>query len=307
MKIKYISIFIIFICLTFEVTGQSIADYVKSELKQPQSTSEGIYYEIEGAGNGIQPKEGDYIVVKYVGKLLNGKQFDASPKSEPLVFQLGRRQVIQGWEKGLLFFRKGDTGKLIVPSALAYGKRGVGNVIPENADLMFEITLIDIMDQDGYDDYMKRQEAAARAKFEKEKRNQLETDKVLIANYARKNKFKVNRLPSGLSYCLKKKGKGNLAREGDKIAVEYTGELLDGAIFDSNKDKAPFEFVLGNKKTIPGWEEGLLHFKKGSEGYLFIPSQLAYGPRPIRDEKVNIPGNSVLIFKIKVLKLETPN
>ena len=80
--------------------------------------------------------------------------------------------------------------------------------------------------------------------------------------------------------------------------------LLDGTIFDSTEGKSPFEFTLGLGKTIPGWEEGLPFFKQGSQGYLLIPSQLAYGPRPIIEEDINIPGNSVLIFKIKVVEIE---
>jgi len=303
MKHKYILTFGLLLFSIFWLQGQSIAEYVKKEIPHAESTSKGVFYSIEQPTKNQKPRSGDYVMVSYVGKMLNGKEFDASPKGEPLVFQLGRRQVIQRWEIGLIHFGKGESGKLVVPSNLAYGKRGVGNVIPPNSDLVFELTMIDIMDQDGYDAHMKREEDKARAKFEKDKRNQLETDKVLIATYARKNKFKVNRLPSGLSYSLKKKGKGDFAKVGDKISVTYTGELLDGTIFDSNKDKSPFEFVLGKNKTIAGWEEGLLHFKKGSEGYLFIPSQLAYGPRPIQDDKTNIPANSVLIFKVKVVSL----
>lgn len=296
------TIFFYIISLVF-VSAQGISDYISKNLPNATVTQDGLYYMIEHVGTSQSPETGDYVKVSYVGHLLNGNKFDASPEDEPLVFQLGRRQVIQGWEKGLLHFSKGASGKLVIPSHLAYGKRGVGNTIPPDADLLFNIELLDIMDQEGYDDYMRKQEDIARAKFEKEKRNQHETDKVLIANYVRKNKYKATRLPSGLSYSLKKKGKGDLASEGDQISVSYTGELLDGTVFDSNEGKAPFEFTLGNKKTIPGWEEGLLHFKKGSEGFLFIPSQLAYGPRTIRDEKVNIPGNSVLVFKIKVVGL----
>ncbi len=304
MKYLYIVFICSFLVLDSQLTAQPLESFVEAKLPQAKSTPNGLFYQLETAGEGKKPEVGDYIKLSFVGKLLDGKTFDESPKEEPLVFQLGKRQVIQGWETGLVHFKKGAKGTLALPSQLAYGKRGVGNIVPPDADLIYEIELIDIMDQEGYDNYMKKEEAKARAAFEKKKRQQLESDKVDIVNYARKNKLKVNRLPSGLSYMIKKKGKKEFAKAGDKLSVAYTGMLLDGTVFDSTEGKSPFEFTLGQGKTIQGWEEGLSFFKRGAEGYLLIPSQLAYGPRPIIEKDINIPGNSVLIFKIKVVEIQ---
>ena len=93
---------------------------------------------------------------------------------------------------------------------------------------------------------------------------------------------------------------------GSSFEVKYKGQLTDGTVFDDSfgKRAEPFKFVLGKGKAIEGWEEGLKNFKKGSEGWLLIPSSLAYGPRSIREGKINIPANSVLVFKIKVVNLK---
>ena len=102
---------------------------------------------------------------------------------------------------------------------------------------------------------------------------------------------------------ITKKGKGPIAEVGDELEVQYAGYLLDGSPFDKTKEEDTFTFTLNKGKVIEGWDEGLQFFNEGSEGWLLIPSKLAYGPRPIYEKGINIPSNSVLIFKIKLLKI----
>ena len=78
--------------------------------------------------------------------------------------------------------------------------------------------------------------------------------------------------------------------------MRYKGYLLDGTVFDQSEK---FEFTLGAAKVVEGWEEGLKFFLPGSEGWLLVPSKLAYGPLAVG----KVPANSVLIFKIKMLKI----
>jgi len=61
------------------------------------------------------------------------------------------------------------------------------------------------------------------------------------------------------------------------VLVDYTGRLIDGTEFDSSKGKNPIEFMLGDKKVIPGWEEGILGMKVGGSRRLIIPAELGYG------------------------------
>ena len=280
----------------------SLEAYLKSQEIEAEITEEGLFYKIEKYGNGTTPNPGDYVMIKYKGMLLNGNVFDESDEDEPFVFQLGYRHVILGWEYGIPLFQVGSKGRLFVPAELAYGRNGAGTMVPPNAPLIFEIELVKIMTFEEYDKHMVNMEKKAKKKFEAKKKAQFTADKKLIQEYLISHKIKKSkRLPSGVSYVITKKGKGENAKPGDFIDVHYSGYLVDDSMFDSSEGKASYKFQLGKGKVIDGWDVGLQQFNKGSEGWLLIPSQDAYGPRPIEEDGISIPGNSVLIFKIKVL------
>lgn len=99
-------------------------------------------------------------------------------------------------------------------------------------------------------------------------------------------------------------GKGVEAKEGDKVAVYYTGTFTDGKEFDSSKAHAPdgskpdpFEFTLGQGQVIKGWDQGVKGMKVGGKRKLVIPPDLAYGPRG----RPGIPPNSTLKFDVELL------
>ncbi|MFT5385075.1 MAG: FKBP-type peptidyl-prolyl cis-trans isomerase FkpA [Saprospiraceae bacterium] len=297
-------------CFCYTLTFANALDsidletYLRQNNLQPKISEDGLYYLMDNEGRGDYPKTGDYVMVSYVGKLLNGTVFDQSGE-EPFIFQLGYRQVIRGWEKGIPLFKVGSIGTLYIPPHLGYSKTGAGKVIPPNAALIYEIEVLKIMDYDAYDRYMAALEEKERIAFEKQQTAQFSTDKKLIHEYASSHKLKTKRLSSGVSYSLKKKGKGTVPRDGDIITFHYEGFLLDDKAFDSSyKRKQPFTFQFGKGKAIKGLEEALGYFKKGSVGWILIPSRLAYGPMEIDEEGIYIPGNSVLIFKVKVLKID---
>jgi FKBP-type peptidyl-prolyl cis-trans isomerase len=89
---------------------------------------------------------GDTIAVQYIGYFEDGRVFDTSLKGEkkPFVFKLGAGQVIAGWDIGLQDMKQGAMRRLYVSAALAYGVRGVGNTIPPNTNLIFDVQLITI-------------------------------------------------------------------------------------------------------------------------------------------------------------------
>ena len=88
--------------------------------------------------------EGDEVTVHYEGRLKsNDFKFDSSfDRGEPITFELGKELVIAGWEQGLLGTCSGQSISLEIPSDLGYGANGVGEVIPANADLAFNMTLV---------------------------------------------------------------------------------------------------------------------------------------------------------------------
>jgi peptidylprolyl isomerase len=109
------------------------------------TTASGLGYVDLVAGTGPQPKTGDSVRVHYTGWLENGKKFDSShDRREPLVFAVGRGQVIKGWDEGVGSMKVGGKRKLVIPAGLGYGSQGAGGVIPPNATLIFEVELLGI-------------------------------------------------------------------------------------------------------------------------------------------------------------------
>ena len=115
------------------------------------SMDDGPKLEIVDLKDGKDPdapiaKRGDVVLVKYVGKLEDGTQFDAASE---FAFMLGEGEVIKGWDEGVEGMRVGSKRKLVVPSKLGYGKRGSAPDIPPNATLHFVITLKEIRSSEG--------------------------------------------------------------------------------------------------------------------------------------------------------------
>ena len=101
--------------------------------------------EILQDSDGQIAKNGDTVSVHYTGWLENGTKFDSSvDRGEPFKITLGAGQVIQGWELGLVGIKKGEVRRLFIPSQLGYGEQGAGELIPPNANLIFEVQLLEI-------------------------------------------------------------------------------------------------------------------------------------------------------------------
>jgi FKBP-type peptidyl-prolyl cis-trans isomerase len=121
-----------------------IKEYIEKNKLEAKSTASGLHYVITKASTGASPKANDSVSVHYVGKLLDGKEFDNSLKrGEPIEFTLGQGMVIPGWDEGIALLKKGEKALLIIPSGLAYGPRGAGDMIPPNSILLFEVELVD--------------------------------------------------------------------------------------------------------------------------------------------------------------------
>jgi FKBP-type peptidyl-prolyl cis-trans isomerase FkpA len=108
------------------------------------TTKSGLKYVDQKVGDGKEAKDGDTVVVHYTGWLKDGKKFDSShDRKEPFEFKIGGR-VIKGWNEGVPGMKVGGKRKLIIPAELAYGARGAGDDIPPNAELTFEVELLEI-------------------------------------------------------------------------------------------------------------------------------------------------------------------
>ena len=104
----------------------------------------GLQYEVINEGTGKKAKATDHVKCHYEGTLIDGTLFDSSIKrGEPAVF--GVNQVIPGWVEALQLMPEGSKWKLYIPSDLAYGARGAGEMIPPHSTLVFEVELLEVL------------------------------------------------------------------------------------------------------------------------------------------------------------------
>ena len=108
------------------------------------TTPSGLEYDDLTKGTGEEATRGDVVVVHYTGWLKDGTQFDTSRGGEPFSFKLGAGEVIPGWDEGVTFMKAGGKRKLWIPPALGYGRRGSLPGIPPNAELVFEVEVVEI-------------------------------------------------------------------------------------------------------------------------------------------------------------------
>ena len=109
-------------------------------------TKSGLRYQIIQRGSGITPEKNNTVSVHYKGQLIDGTVFDSSYKrNQPIEFKLGVGQVIPGWDEGISLLKVGDKARFVIPSYLAYGSQGAGGVIPPNANLIFDVELVKII------------------------------------------------------------------------------------------------------------------------------------------------------------------
>ena len=136
-----------------------IKKYIDDNKLNVTKTASGLNYIINKEGTGEKPGVGDTAVVIYTGKFTSGKVFDTNDEAEAKkskTFQQGRpykpanipvgvKAVIPGWDEGLALLKAGSKATFIIPSALAYGEQGGGQIIPPYTPIIFEIELVKVI------------------------------------------------------------------------------------------------------------------------------------------------------------------
>jgi peptidylprolyl isomerase len=232
-------------------------------------TESGLSYKIIEEGKGKRAKDGDMVLVHYVGKLTNDTVFDSSRRRNmPFKFKLGAGQVIKGWDEGIALLNVGDKAVLTIPPHLGYGDRATGS-IPANSTLIFEVELVDIIE--------------APKPFDVKGKDTVTT-------------------ASGLQLIYLNRTEGKAPQKGDMVSVHYSGYLLDGSMFDSSVERGePIRFPIGAGRVIPGWDEGIPMLKVGEKARLIIPHQLGYGERGFPPV---IPERATLVFDVELIDTE---
>jgi FKBP-type peptidyl-prolyl cis-trans isomerase FklB len=129
-----------------EVNQKAGEQFLAENAKRPEVkvTASGLQYEVLTEGTGAQPTKDDQVEVHYTGKLIDGTVFDSSvERGVPATF--GVTQVIAGWVEALQMMKAGSKWRLYIPSHIAYGAQGAGNVIGPNATLIFDVELLKVI------------------------------------------------------------------------------------------------------------------------------------------------------------------
>ena len=129
-----------------EPTAAPTSDFPLLPPNPPVQTESGLIYIDVVVGTGTVAEAGKVVAVHYTGMLtIDNSVFDSSlERGQPFQFVLGVGQVIEGWDEGVAGMKVGGERHLIIPSELAYGERGFGDVIPPDSWLTFNVELLDV-------------------------------------------------------------------------------------------------------------------------------------------------------------------
>ncbi len=145
-------IWVIFIVMMYFTNSFAIEITTRDTQKMDEKIQELVIEDIK-VGEGREAEKGLTISVHYTGWIYDsikndkkGDKFDSSlDRREPFTFVLGVGQVIKGWDDGFDGMKIGGSRTILIPSEMGYGSRGAGNTIPPNADLIFEVELLEIL------------------------------------------------------------------------------------------------------------------------------------------------------------------
>lgn len=128
------------VALTPEQEDDVLKKYITEHQLTATKTPSGLYVVYQDSGTGNRPNIQSEVTVNYKGYFTDGKVFDSSSPGKPL--QIPLESVILGWQEGIALFAKGGKGILLMPSKLAYGSSGSGDIQP-NTPIIFDVELVD--------------------------------------------------------------------------------------------------------------------------------------------------------------------
>ncbi len=251
-----------------EIISQYIAD--NGLTVQTDTSGHGLKFTMVKEGTGDSPVVNDIMFLNYKGTLLsNGKVFD---EQDSAFIQLSPN-LIGGWQVLMPYLKEGGEMTMYLPSFYGYGHYGSGDgSIPADAILIFNVELMGISDQFGFEQYQ-------------------------IERYLENNDLTaMTDTVKGLKYIITKEGTGDHPVPSDKVNVDYEGRLLaNDKVFDKNED-----IVFTLSSLIDGWEILMPYVKEGGSITMFIPSKYGYGTSGAGS---TIPPNSTLIFEVTLNRI----
>ncbi len=273
------------------VDQKNIEDYIQannlSNMKpyiNSDGVKTGVYYEVLTEGTVGPALAYKYkVFLTYTIKSIDGQYTNTDEGTNRYGSYLGYLTetgygypVSWGTTLKEIIQKRGGSIRLIIPSHLAYGRNGRGN-IPGNACLDCTLKLSDKDNiTDFEDDFVKKYIATI--------------DPTTITG--------LTKTTTGLYYHVIAPGAGETVTLSSTITAIYSGKLTNGTVFDSNTSANPLTTSLSG--VIAGWQQGVPFIKKGGKIRLIIPPALGYGP----SGSGVIPGNSILDFEIELTEVK---
>lgn len=232
-------------------------------------TESGLQYRVIEEGDGILPTAESVAVFDFIGKFVDGEEFNNTFNSDqPVIASM--ISLPAGLREGLQLSPLGSRYEFVLPPDLAYGNNPPAG-IPRGAVLIFEVELIH---SNNYD-----------AQF-------------LEENASRED---ITVTESGLQYRIIEEGNGASPGASSRVSVEYTATFIYGNVLDDSRNtEGPASFGL--QGVISGFSEGLQLMQEGARYEFFIPGDLAYGSQPPPNSPIY--PDATLIFDIELISVD---
>lgn len=272
-----------------------LEDYLTTNKITTAPTESGLYFILKDTGTGVKPVIGNYILVNYTIKLINGTLIEtdnvklADEKDIlPSITIGGPMQLkvvteyIQGLKEGILNMHEGDSVLLIIPSKLAYGS-GFSAVIPSYSTLLYNIRLKKVItDIDAYD--KANRDSVVINRFKKQLKDSVAQD--LYIN-----------ILDDTTYV------GDSINSDTTVTLKYRGYLVDGRMFTSKDSLQTYTFTVDISNTIEGFNIAFKKLRKGTKAEILIPYWNAYKETGVIDnqtQQIIIPPYSSVLFYVEI-------
>ena len=278
-----------------ERSEQDVADF------SYEVAESGLKYHFYVQTGTEKPQLEDIVSLEMLYRAGDEILFDSRQAGMPMFLQMMEPEYPGDIYEALFMMAKGDSASFAMDAEQFFlvtaGMMEVPDFVEAGDEIIFEIAMMDIMDEAGFEQEQQRmmeeqmQESMQRA----------EQEEGLMLAYLEQEGITAEPTGSGLYYVEVEAGEGSKPEPGDMVAVHYEGRLLDGTVFDSSIERGqPIEFPLGQGRVIPGWDEGISMMQVGGKATLVIPSYLAYGERGAGRD---IPPFSTLVFEVELVDI----
>lgn len=252
------------------IDDAKIQAYLKKNNLNMTKDPSGFYYQVLSNGTGVPFVNKDSIFYTLnVSNLEGVNYYNTSTYSNEGTY-FGYLNP-SSYRTALAGTNRGAKVRVILPSYLAYGRNGSGNV-PPNEIIISELTT-------------------------KSEKSQIEIDDKIIVAFLAANNITATKAPSRVYYKINTLGQGNTIGLSSSVTVKYTGRLLNGTVFDQTTGDNTLTYAVD--QVIRGWDV-LLGMSAGTKVRIFVPSDLAYGPS---GSGTAVPPSAILDFDIEIVSV----